>query len=527
MHQALYRKYRPSTFDDVSGQEHITSILRYEAETNSVSHAYLFAGSRGTGKTTCAKILAKVVNCLSPVNGNPCNHCENCKAIDSGSATDVIEMDAATNTGVDYIRDLRDSVVYTPAMLKKRVYIIDEAHMLSDSAFNALLKTIEEPPEHVIYIFATTEPHKIPATIISRCQKFEFRRISVTDLSNRLKYIAKEENIEITDDGAFLISKYAQGGMRDSISLMELCAGTHKVIDSALVNEILGTNSYDKMCDIVNSIAEKNYSKIFKIINDVVMSSKDLLVFISDLTSFYRDMTVQKSCQSKDFLDLSDLDYKMLEDVTSKFSMATLIYHTKLLDEAYLSMMRNPGGKRLTTEITLLKMCDSKLSTNLDSILSRLNTLEDKITMLQKGVLPSDINPVDDSAKKDEKNVSDDKTNDIQPNTDNDIETKDNTEEPLDVWHDVVTKVGESDKAIESFLKNCTCTYFPAERKYTISTENQLMATMLSSEKNKKVIFDSMICLDVDIKSLAQLEIVLNNKAKVIKDDLAEFDGKE
>jgi DNA polymerase-3 subunit gamma/tau len=194
MHQALYRKYRPSVFDDVSGQEHITSILRYEALHESVSHAYLFAGSRGTGKTTCAKILAKVVNCLDPIDGNPCNKCENCLAIDSGNATDVVEMDAATNTGVDYIRDLRESIMYTPAMLKKRVYIIDEAHMLSDSAFNALLKSIEEPPEHVLYIFATTEPHKIPATIISRCQRFEFRRISISDLSKRLMYIASKEN---------------------------------------------------------------------------------------------------------------------------------------------------------------------------------------------------------------------------------------------------------------------------------------------------------------------------------------------
>ena len=192
MHQALYRKYRPAVFTDVSGQEHITSILKYEALHNSVSHAYLFAGSRGTGKTTCAKILAKVVNCLNPIDGNPCNECENCRSIDNGTATDVIEMDAATNTGVDYIRDLRDSVVYTPAMLKKRVYIIDEAHMLSDSAFNALLKTIEEPPEHVLYIFATTEPHKIPATIISRCQRFDFRRITMSDLAARLTYIAEK-----------------------------------------------------------------------------------------------------------------------------------------------------------------------------------------------------------------------------------------------------------------------------------------------------------------------------------------------
>ena len=196
MHQALYRKYRPSVFSDVYGQDHITSILQHEAKNGTVSHAYLFSGSRGTGKTTCAKILAKSVNCLNLKDGNPCGECENCRAIDEGTTTDVLEMDAATNTGVDYIRDLRDNVLYTPSILKKRVYIIDEAHMLSDSAFNALLKTIEEPPEHVLFIFATTEQHKIPATIISRCQRFEFRRISVASLVKRLMYIAKAEGID-------------------------------------------------------------------------------------------------------------------------------------------------------------------------------------------------------------------------------------------------------------------------------------------------------------------------------------------
>ena len=210
MHQALYRKWRPQTFDDVCGQEHITSILRYEAEHRAFSHAYLFCGSRGTGKTTCAKILAKVVNCESPVNGNPCGKCEACKAIDSGAATDVLEMDAASNNGVDNIRDIRDEVVYSPAMLRYRVYIIDEVHMLSASAFNALLKTLEEPPEHVVFILATTELQKLPATIISRCQRFDFRRISTEHLMARLAYIAKEENIVLHTDAARMLAKLAQ-----------------------------------------------------------------------------------------------------------------------------------------------------------------------------------------------------------------------------------------------------------------------------------------------------------------------------
>ncbi|MBQ8163734.1 MAG: DNA polymerase III subunit gamma/tau [Clostridia bacterium] len=523
MHQALYRKYRPIKFDDVSGQEHITSILKHEALNNSVSHAYLFAGSRGTGKTTCAKILAKVVNCLNPENGNPCNECANCKAIDSGNATDVIEMDAATNTGVDYIRDLRDNVMYTPAMLKKRVYIIDEAHMLSDSAFNALLKTIEEPPEHVLYIFATTEPHKIPATIISRCQRFEFRRISMAELSKRLMFIANSEGIALESDGAALISKSAQGGMRDAISLMELCAGSHKPINAELVNEILGTSSYDKMCDVARYIANKDYAKLFETVNDIVVSSKDVLVFFSDLTSFYRDMMIQKSCSGAKYLDLIPQEYKLLEDVTSLFDMGTLLYHSRLLDDAYISMMRNPTNKRLCAEITLMKMCDSKLSTSNDALLARISALEDKLRLMSKGVTVSqDTASSQDHNSETEK--SDKKSNtftEIQEDSVNESVENDKIRK-LENWSDIIAKVGEYDQAVESFLKNCECYFIPKEQKYNIVTSNKLMATMLSSERNKKYILDSMICCDVEIDSLSQINIILKT-AKEAVSDLDEF----
>ena len=519
MHQALYRKYRPAVFDDVSGQEHITSILRYEALHGSVSHAYLFAGSRGTGKTTCAKILAKVVNCLNPVDGNPCNECENCLAIDSGTATDVIEMDAATNTGVDYIRDLRDSVMYTPAMLKKRVYIIDEAHMLSDSAFNALLKTIEEPPDHVLYIFATTEPHKIPATIISRCQRFEFRRISMSDLSGRLMYIASEEGIDLSEEGSALIAKTAQGGMRDAISLMELCAGSHRRIDAELVNEILGTSSYDKMCDVAMCIANKNYAQLFKIINDIVISSKDILVFFSDLTSFYRDMTVQKSCGSCDYLDLIPQEYKMLTEVASLFDMATLLYHSRLLDEAYANMMKNPTNKRLTAELTLMKMCDSKLSSSNDALLSRITALENKLALLSKGVTVTESAPAPTTYAEEMKNkeVAEIRKDKAEPK-----EVPQQRSAEVINWNEVISKVGESDPAVESFLKSCKCHYDESKEIYHITSVHKLMATMLDSDKNKKLIFDAMVCCDVNIDSVKQIKVsYLNNKVQ--ESDLDEF----
>ena len=231
-YKALYRKWRPVDFDDVCGQDRITDILKYEVANDKVSHAYLFCGSRGTGKTSCAKILAKAVNCENPQNGNPCNRCEACRSIDSGIATDVIEMDAASNNGVDNVRNLKDEISFTPALLKYRVYIIDEVHMMSGQAFNALLKTLEEPPTYVVFILATTEFNKLPTTIVSRCQRFDFRRISSDVIVDRLMRISKEEGIDLTEEGARLIARASRGGMRDAVSLLELCAGSKQLIDS-------------------------------------------------------------------------------------------------------------------------------------------------------------------------------------------------------------------------------------------------------------------------------------------------------
>ena len=522
MHQALYRKYRPAVFSDVYGQEHITSILKYEAMHNSVSHAYLFSGSRGTGKTTCAKILAKSVNCLSPKDGNPCNECENCRAIDSGATTDVVEMDAATNTGVDYIRDLRENVMYTPAMLKKRVYIIDEAHMLSDSAFNALLKTIEEPPEHVLYIFATTEQHKIPATIISRCQRFEFRRIAMSSLVDRLMYIAKNENINLTEKGASLIAKTAQGGMRDAISLMELCAGTHREITPELVNEILGTSSYDKMCDVAKHIATKNYAKLFEAINEVVISSKDILVFFADLTAFYRDMMVQKSNMAQGYLELLPEESSLLSETASLFNMATLIYHASLLDDAYANMLRNPANKRLCAEITLMKMCDPRLSDSSDAILSRLSSLEDKLTLLSKGVtvkapVPEEDEPSEEKIEEINTEIS------VVQKIKEPASDKGSSLAEIDAWNEIVAKVIEKNPSIGAFLRNSACYFSSKSNKYYLVAASEFALQILNSEKNIKSIFDAMILNEVDVSSPAQIKITVKKGSDIVS-DLDEFE---
>lgn len=300
MHQALYRKWRPRNFDEVCGQEQVTSILKYECQTGHFSHAYLFCGSRGTGKTSCAKILAKAVNCEHPTAAGPCGECAACRSIDSGAATDVLEMDAASNNGVDDIRDIRDEVIYTPSELKYRVYIIDEVHMLSVSAFNALLKTLEEPPEHVIFILATTELQKLPATIVSRCQRFDFRRIATADLSAHLAKIAEKEGFTLEPEAARLIARQAQGGMRDAISLLELCAGARRPITPELVTETVGTTGREGVGRVVASLVRRDYDRLFAAVDDMVRSSRDLAVFWQELISYYRDMLVVRTVPESD-----------------------------------------------------------------------------------------------------------------------------------------------------------------------------------------------------------------------------------
>ena len=380
MHQALYRKWRPRTFDEVCGQEHITSILKYEVANNTFSHAYLFCGSRGTGKTSCAKILSKAVNCLSPKDGSPCGECAACRAIDSGSCTDVIEMDAASNNGVDNIRDIRDEVVYSPSNLKYRVYIIDEVHMLSTSAFNALLKTLEEPPEHVVFILATTELHKLPSTIISRCQRFDFRRIATAVLKDHLLHVAAEEGIEIEESAALLLAKQAQGGMRDAISLLELCAGSRRRIDDALVNDTVGKIGRENMLSVVKAVLERDYETIFESVDEVFRSSRDITVFWQDLSSVYRDLLVIKtSANAAAYLDLTDSETRALTEIAAGFTLERLSYHCTMLRETLLDMQRVNSIRRITAEMTLVRMCDERLDSSPEAMLSRISELEARL----------------------------------------------------------------------------------------------------------------------------------------------------
>ena len=459
MHRALYRKWRPKTFNEVCGQEHITSILKQEAVLGKFNHAYLFCGSRGTGKTTCAKILAKVVNCENIIDGNPCGVCPSCLAIENGATTDVLEMDAASNNGVDNIRDIRDEVLYTPSLLKYRVYIVDEVHMLSNSAFNALLKTLEEPPSHAIFILATTELQKLPATIVSRCQRFEFRRIATDVLTSRIKYIAENENIKIDDDAARLIARFSQGGMRDSISLLELCASRGENITVATVNDTIGSAGRESMMNVAVAIADKNFDFLFEQIDSVVSSSKDILVFWQDLISLYRDLLIVKTVKdSAKYLDLADYEAQKLSEIANRFSKETLIYHCKMLEDSLYSMQKSGSVKRVIAEICFVKMCDETLSTSNEALLLRLSKLEMKIAegnfSIAEQPVRSETKALEKQEKKAEKTPNAPTKAETGPMPrEKTVQNEKKTAKPLKYWMEVIGKVAELDAGAYAFLK--------------------------------------------------------------------------
>ena len=386
-YRALYRKWRPVDFDDVSGQRSTTDILKYEVANNKISHAYLFCGSRGTGKTSCAKILAKAVNCLNPRNGNPCNECEACRSIDAGVATDVIEMDAASNNGVGNVRDMKDEIAFTPALLKYRVYIIDEVHMMSGSAFNALLKTLEEPPSYVVFILATTEFNKLPTTIVSRCQRFDFRRMTTDVIVERLMKISAAEGIDLTEDGAGVIARAAEGGMRDAVSLLELCAGARKTIDSELVFATVGRGNRSTVYSLIEAIAKSDYPTVYAAVANVVMLGSDLSVFWQELLDAYRDiMIVKNASDSKNYLDLTDTEFEQLEALSGKLTMAKLLYHTSVLESTLADLQRARESKRSVAEIALTRMCDPRLGSGEEALLTRLEELESAVSRLKFGI---------------------------------------------------------------------------------------------------------------------------------------------
>ena len=379
-YQALYRKYRPQTFDDVSGQLAVTQTLKTQIISGRLSHAYLFTGSRGTGKTSCAKILAKAVNCLHPDNGNPCNCCEACRAIDSGSCMDVLEIDAASNNGVDNVRDLRDDAIYTPSQVKMRVYIIDEVHMLSISAFNALLKIIEEPPEHLLFILATTELHKVPATILSRCQRFAFRRISQEDIAARLQYVAYQENIDLDDGAARVLARLADGGMRDGLSLLDQCASaTTGELTAERVYTCLGIAGEQKCGELMGYIAVHDTKSALSLFNRLYAEGKDLGALLDEMACLTRDLLVLKTAGNAGITMLSGVasDQETLA-LTKALGSGELVRIMERIQTTLASFTRS-ASRRMDAELCIVELCQPELSLDVQSVNARLTRLEEQL----------------------------------------------------------------------------------------------------------------------------------------------------
>ena len=379
MYQALYRKWRPRTFDDVVGQSHITDTLKQQVAGDRLSHAYLFTGTRGTGKTTCAKILARAVNCQNPQNGNPCNQCPACLGIENGSILDVLELDAASNNGVDQVRALRDEAVYTPAAVRKRVYIVDEVHMLSTPAFNALLKILEEPPSHLMFILATTELHKVPATIKSRCQQFSFKRILPGQIAQRLDYVARQEGIDLTADGAALLARLADGGLRDALSLLDQCSGGRQRVDEREILDTLGLAGNLETAGLMEQIALHDTAAALETLSRLYANGKDVGSVLSELSSLARDLLLRKTApQGSAALLTGGYDEATMRNLGEQFSARRLLQILSLLQQATADLARS-SNRRTDAELCLIRLCDEELDESLTGLSARIARLEERL----------------------------------------------------------------------------------------------------------------------------------------------------
>ena len=380
MHKALYRVYRPKTFEDVVGQEHIVKTLKNQIKNNTIGHAYLFSGTRGTGKTSTAKIFARAVNCLNPINEEPCNECEICIDTLNDNIMDIVEIDAASNNSVDDIRELRESVKYTPSKAKYKVYIIDEVHMLSQGAFNALLKTLEEPPSYVIFILATTEPHKIPATILSRCQRFDFKRVSSKDIASRMSYICKKENIEAEEKALSLIARNSQGALRDALSILDQCMsfGNEKIEYNDVI-ELLGTVNIDELFELSQSIIDENTKKSLEILNEFIIWGKDIRNLINDLIDHFRNLMVCKVSKDLDeIISLPEESIERLKEQSQNVNINDLIRILNILSETQDSM-KSSSNTRILAEVTIMKIAQPMFDESKEALIKRIENLEEKI----------------------------------------------------------------------------------------------------------------------------------------------------
>ena len=471
-YQALYRKYRPRTFADVRGQEQIVATLKTELRTGRISHAYLFCGTRGTGKTTCAKIFAKAVNCLNPQDGEPCNECRNCREIDSGSNLDILEIDAASNNGVDNIRDIRDEVVYSPASGKRRVYIIDEVHMLSQGAFNALLKTLEEPPPYVLFILATTEAHKIPATIISRCQRFDFRRISQQDITDRVLEVAEREQIPIEADAARLIARLADGALRDAMSILDQCACTGEHITYEFVARTAGVTDTSHTLELAEHLAKKDYPGALQAFAALYQSNREPSLVCQELLSLYRDLMLLKSVKEPDEVLLTPPDRQpQLKPLAELLTLEELLNGMGVLQDTLDGMGRSLSP-RTAMETALLRLCRPAVDTTPQALLARIAALEQKLSEALAGGIEVRSAPAPEKAPVEEaaKPVAAPKPTPEEPGPGSRLPT----DQDAPFWSDVIARANSS--AYKGILKGFLEDTRAAEHGETLTVivENEL-----------------------------------------------------
>lgn len=496
MYLALYRKYRPLTFDDVISQPHITIPLKNQVKFGRCAHAYLFTGSRGTGKTTCSKILAKAVNCLHPKDGNPCLECEVCKGIDDGSILDVVEIDAASNNGVDSIRDLREEANFTPAVCKYRVYIIDEAHMLSTGAFNALLKIMEEPPPHVIFILATTEVHKIPATILSRCQRYDFRRILSEDIAARLQYVAQKEQIDLTPDGAELIAKLSDGGMRDALSLLDQCASASAAVDAKAVSAAAGIAGREYLFDLSRAVQKKDAAKALAIIDELHGKMCDIGRLCEEMISHFRNLMIVKTVKEPGGLIVCPPEeLEQLREVAGGFSLNNILNALNVLQEASARLGR-VSSKRLEVEMAFLRLCTQEVQVSsgstadsgvINAILARLDRLEQAAAHMQASPSPARVSsrpaeafseapsPADVPPPPEEPPASV-----SAPAAPHKTETDWSRLAPLDCWTQILKKLGTDDPPLSGILFGSQA--YELDDILFIDSPNKMFARLLKQD---------------------------------------------
>lgn len=378
---ALYRKFRPDNFSEVKGQDHIVKTLKNQIKSNRIGHAYLFTGTRGTGKTTVAKIFAKTVNCENPIDGNPCKECASCRAIASGASMNVIEIDAASNNGVDNIREIVEEVSYSPAEGKYKVYIIDEVHMLSIGAFNALLKTLEEPPSYVIFILATTEVHKIPITILSRCQRYDFKRISIDMLMERMQELVEKENVQIEEKALRYIAKTADGSARDALSLLDQCIAFHfgEGLTYEKVLDVLGAVDTSVFSELLRHILARDVLKCIELLETIVMQGRELTQFVNDFIWYLRNLLLVKASDNiEDILEVSAENYARLKEEAEMADMEVIMRYIRIFSELS-GQIRYASQKRILIEMALIKLCKPAMETKQDALLDRIREVEDKL----------------------------------------------------------------------------------------------------------------------------------------------------